>query len=204
MSIARRLARQLASPSGLSGRLLGNAMDMVNRKPLQLAVDLLAPRANEDVLDAGCGTGAAMAEIAARAPCRITGIDRSETMIAAARRRLGSRARYSLSPIDALRSDDGTYDAVLALNVLYFETPDHAMLRALHRVLRPGGRIVAYATPRDSMRDWSFPREGLHRLFDAQDLRTAFVDAGFAQAQVEVHEVPVTRSVKGLLVRAWR
>lgn len=204
MTIARRLAQQLAQPSGLSGRLLGNAMDVVNRKPLQLAVDLLAPADGEDVLDAGCGTGAAMIEMRARAACRITGVDRSETMVAAARRRLDPAMRALCSGIEELPAETASFDAALALNVLYFEGSDHGMLRAFHRVLRPGGRLVAYVTHRESMADWAFAREGLHRLFDDGQLRAAFVDAGFAPGHVEVHEVWITRSIRGLLARAWR
>lgn len=204
MTIARRLARQLANPAGLAGKLLGSAMDVVNRRPMRLAVNLLDPLAGEHVLDAGCGAGAAMAAILAHAPCRVTGADRSATMIEAARQRVGTRATCLASGIETIPLAAASVDAGLALNVLYFESPDHAMLRSLHRLLRPGGRLVAYVTHGESMRDWAFVREGLHRLYDADQLRSAFVDAGFAADGVEVHEVPVTRTVRGLLARAWR
>jgi trans-aconitate methyltransferase len=49
-------------------------------------VDLLAPKTGERILDLGCGTGALTAEIAARG-AEILGVDRSEEMIAQARRK---------------------------------------------------------------------------------------------------------------------
>ncbi|HEV2197697.1 MAG TPA: methyltransferase domain-containing protein [Candidatus Acidoferrum sp.] len=49
-------------------------------------VELLAPKPGERVLDLGCGTGALTAEIAARG-AEVLGVDRSEEMIAQARKK---------------------------------------------------------------------------------------------------------------------
>jgi hypothetical protein len=54
------------------------------------------------------------------------------------------------------------------------------------------------------MKDWAFTREGLHRLYDMSELRGALIAGGFAHSAVDVQEVPVTRSVRGLLACAWR
>lgn len=70
--------------------------------------------------------------------------------------------------------------------------------------LRSGGRLVAYVTHRDSMADWSFARAGLHRLYDAQALRETLVHAGYTCEGGGVHEVAVTRSIKGLLAHVRR
>lgn len=204
MTLARHLAQQLARPSGIAGRLLGNAMDLANRRPLRMAVDMLAPADGEMILDAGCGTGAAMARMLMQAKCHAAGVDASGTMVAAARRRLGSRATCDIASLEALPYPPGSFDAVLALNVLYFNDTNNRMLRSLHRVLRPGGRLVAYVTHRDSMENWPFAREGLHRLYDAESLHSAMIDAGFACEPDDVHEVAVTRTVNGLLVQAGR
>ncbi|MEY4721180.1 MAG: hypothetical protein RIQ46_905, partial [Pseudomonadota bacterium] len=120
MGLARRFAQQLARPQGLAGRLIGNAMDVANRRPTRLALDLLDPRPGERVLDAGCGTGAALAMLLDRAAVEATGVDPSPTMLAAARRRLGARARLGEVAIQDLPFPDGEFDAVMALNVLYF------------------------------------------------------------------------------------
>lgn len=49
-------------------------------------VELLAPKRGERILDLGCGTGALTAEIAARG-AEVMGVDRSEEMIAQARKK---------------------------------------------------------------------------------------------------------------------
>nr|WP_087574394.1 methyltransferase domain-containing protein [Sphingomonas sp. CDS-1] len=204
MSFAGSLARQLAHPRGSSGRLLGSAMDVLNRRPMRLALDMLAIRPGEDVLDAGCGTGAALAEMRWAGPASLTGIDRSDVMLNMAHRSLGGTATLIAGDLGALPLEDRSMDAALALNILYFDGSDHGFVRELHRVLRPGGRMVAYVTHRGTMEGWAFAREGLHRLYEAGDLRAALIAGGFAETEVEVHEVAVTRSVRGLIGRARR
>ncbi|WP_404478732.1 class I SAM-dependent methyltransferase [Novosphingobium sp. BL-52-GroH] len=204
MTLARRLANQLAHPRGRPGRLLGAAMEVVNRRPMRLAVDLLGPLCGEEVLDAGCGTGAAIAEIRRRADCQVTGVDRSATMLDVARRSVVRDASWLLADLNAVPLPDCSFDAVLALNLLYFDGPEGLIVREMHRLLRPGGRLVAYVTHRESMQDWNFAREGLHRLYDAKALREALVDGGFGDTRVKLQEKALTRTVRGILALAVR
>ena len=204
MTLADGFARQLAHPRGLAGRLLGEAMDLANRKPTRLALDLLGAQAGEAILDAGCGTGAAMASLLRRTPCSVTGIDPSGTMLAKASKKLGHRARLYRASLRSLPFADGAFDAALALNVLYFTDEQGQMLGELRRVLRPGGRLVAYVTHRETMRDWPIAKAGLHRLFDGEELERTLVAGGFDPERICVQQCRVTRSVKGLLVQAER
>ena len=97
-----------------------------------------------------------------------------------------------------------SFDAALLLNMLYFCDPDGRDLAPLHRILRPGGRAVAYVTHRDTMRDWSFTRVGLHQLYDEAALERIFTRAGFAQDRITIARVSITRSITGLLAQAVR
>lgn len=208
MGVAATLARQLAAPSGVAGALCGAAMDVANRAPLRMAVDLLAPVSGETVLDAGCGTGAASEAMLRRADCRIVAVDQSETMVRRARSRLAKAcnrgtAAVHQSVLEALPCAPASIDAALALNILYFCGPDGAMIRAIRQALRPGGRLVAYVTDRDAMQRWSFTREGLHRLYDERELRAVLVDGGFDPARITIEERAVTPGVTGLLARAY-
>ncbi len=202
MGLASRLAGQLARPRGLAGRLIGNAMDVVNRRPTRIALDVLGAQPGERVLDVGCGTGATLAMLLDRTEVEAWGLDPSQTMVSAARRLLGERARLLEASIESLDIAGGMFDAVLALNVLYFETRDAAMVRQMHRLLRPGGRLVAYVTSRTSMENWAFARAGAHRLFDADEFAQALEAGGFAPRQIVVHQQPITSSVQGLVALA--
>jgi ubiquinone/menaquinone biosynthesis C-methylase UbiE len=204
MGITRGLAEQLARPNGLAGRLLGGVMDVANRRPTRLAIDLLAPRVGEAILDAGCGTGAAMVQLLRRAPCQVTGVDPSDTMLEAARKKISGRGELYRAGLDMLPFPDAAFDAVLLLNVLYFCDAEGHMIANVRRVLKPGGRLVGYVTHRETMEKWPFAREGMHRLFNEAELAATLVAGGFATNQVCVHAASVTRSVKGLLAYANR
>lgn len=177
-------------------------MDIANRKPTRLAIDLLAPQPGERILDAGCGSGQGMAEMLRRARCEVIGVDRSSAMVAAAGRRLGRAAKLFNVDIEGMPFAEQSFDAVLAVNVLYFCDPQYQMVRALRDVLRPGGRLVAYVTDGQTMENWSFARKGLHRLFSEKTLAGAMLAGGFAGDAISVRAQPLTPSVTGLFALA--
>jgi SAM-dependent methyltransferase len=204
VTFAAALAGQLARPRGSVGRLLGHAMDFANRKPTRLAIDLLAPRAGERILDAGCGTGAALDAMLRRGATDVIGIDPSGVMTKMAAGRLKARAAVHRSSIESMSFEPASFDGALLLNVLYFCDADGSQLACVRDVLKPGGRAVAYVTHRDTMSNWAFARVGRHRLYDEGELMDIFVRAGFARETVSVQSHAITNSVIGLLAIATR
>jgi SAM-dependent methyltransferase len=109
---------------------------------------LAAPAPGEAVLDVACGTGV-VAAAAARAvgPVgRVLGVDLADTMVQVSRQRahgLGLvQAAFERMDAEQLQLPDASFDlALCALGLMYLPDPD-AALRELHRVLRPGGRVV--------------------------------------------------------------
>tara|TARA_R110002096_G_scaffold434832_1_gene658151 strand:- start:157783 stop:158481 length:699 start_codon:yes stop_codon:yes gene_type:complete len=95
------------------------------------------------VLDAGCGPGFYASELLARG-ATVTAFDQSSKMVALARSRLANRAElrvHDLSqPIDWIA--DATQDRVVLALVLHYLDDRVAALKELHRVLRPGGKLV--------------------------------------------------------------
>ena len=99
-----------------------------------------------DVLDLASGDGV-LAELIAPQSKRVTCVDISETVLAAARRRLSGYNNISLQRGDmhALPFVDASFDVVFALHALaYSARPDLALAEAA-RMLRPGGRLLVAA-----------------------------------------------------------
>ncbi|MEE1819734.1 methyltransferase domain-containing protein [Streptomyces sp. NPDC004288] len=97
------------------------------------------------LLDLGCGTGTSTAALLATAPlATVTGVDASAGMLARARRKSWpDRVRFVQAPVEHLGTieADGPYDAVFAAYLLRNVADPDAVLRTVHRLLRPGGRV---------------------------------------------------------------
>jgi ubiquinone/menaquinone biosynthesis C-methylase UbiE len=100
-------------------------------------------RAEGDVLEVAVGTGLNLA--AYRPDARLTGIDLSSAMLDIARRRAAELGRaVDLREGDAhkLPFADESFDSVVCTFSLC-NIPDPALaIREMHRVLRPGGRLI--------------------------------------------------------------
>ena len=103
-------------------------------------VELLAPRADERVLDLGCGTGELTAMIAARG-ARVTGLDASEEMIATARARAPGLT-FTVADGQAL-TYEGTFDAVFSNAALHWMPRMDDVVSGVARALTRPGRFVA-------------------------------------------------------------
>jgi SAM-dependent methyltransferase len=122
------------------------------RRLAERALALLAPRAGERVLDAGCGRGFSTALIA-RTGARAHGVDLLAANVARALERFGSEPGVSFAVGDVTRLPaqsgdlalgDGSLDAVHCLEVAFHfgAKGRRDFLEQCWRVLRPGGRLV--------------------------------------------------------------
>ncbi|HEX7380785.1 MAG TPA: methyltransferase domain-containing protein [Nevskiaceae bacterium] len=114
----------------------------------------LAPAPGERILDLGCGDGALSAKLR-EAGAEVHGVDASPAMVAAARAR---NVPAEVLDGHALRWQ-GDFDAVFSNAALHWMKRDpDAVLRGVHRALRPGGRFVGELGGRGNVRQ---VREGI-------------------------------------------
>lgn len=202
------IGAQLRNPSGLVGKVTGSAMVLANAKPNTLSIAALNLREDESLLELGCGPGLALQQLL-RSPhlARAIGLDWSDAMLVQASRR--NRQALDAGRLALVRGDftrlpfpGETVDVILAVNVVYFM--DRAAVREARRVLRPGGRIVLYATDRSAMRRWPFAGRHTHRLFDRHQLNRLLIDAGFRADCISIEGKNAGLSVLGLLAVAHK
>jgi ubiquinone/menaquinone biosynthesis C-methylase UbiE len=133
----------------------GGRYDEISRSiadAIEHAVERLAPRAGERILDLATGTGWASRVVAQRFPgVRISGADIAEHMLAHARA-VASTQRldidYHHADAEKLPFDDGAFDGVVSTFGVMFVGNPEAAAAELARVVRKGGR-VALATWKD-------------------------------------------------------
>ena len=140
-------------PAFFEGRA-SRLYDFLARRPLRglyrrIADDLVdtVPEGAE-VLDVGTGPGVLLVELAERRPdMRLTGIDLSSDMVAAAQRNLDEfreRASARVGDVTDLPFGDDSFDVVVtSYSMHHWDRPADAVPE-LARVLRPGGRLYVY------------------------------------------------------------
>jgi trans-aconitate methyltransferase len=119
---------------------LGWGLPVLDRLPLQ---------GHELVLDVGCGTGRLTDKLIARLPAgRVAAVDRSASMIAAAREYLLPRHahRVTLTRADAAALPFvGVADAVFSTATFHWVRDHDRLFASIFMALRPDGRLVAQA-----------------------------------------------------------
>lgn len=100
-------------------------------------------RGDEDVVDAGCGSGRVTERLANLLPQgTILAVDGSEAMIAKARERLGDRASYLVTDLPELELSERV-DLVFSTATFHWILDHDRLFARIHDALRPGGRLVA-------------------------------------------------------------
>jgi len=109
----------------------------------QWVMDAAGIAAGEDVLDIGCGTGAALRLVESRAG-KLVGVDPFARMIdhAKAATASGSKIEYFAAAGEALPFSDDNFDVVTLINVVHHLANADKGLAEAARVLRPSGRLV--------------------------------------------------------------
>jgi SAM-dependent methyltransferase len=107
------------------------------------ALEAARVTAGTRLLDAGCGAGL-LALLASLRGARVSAVDASPELLAVARRRLPT-ADLREADLEALPFGDASFDAVTAVNSIFYAADMAAATRELVRVARPGGRVVVTA-----------------------------------------------------------
>ncbi len=100
----------------------------------------------QDVLEIGCGTGSTALRLAPFTRTLLA-TDVSTEMIAIAQEKLAaqpvSRLSFAVADADVPVCTDGTYDAVLAFNMLHLVSGLEPTLKNVAKALKPGGLLIS-------------------------------------------------------------
>ena len=172
---SEEIAAQLRCPHGENGAMFAQAMNLRNLLQVAAALQVLALRADERVLELGYGNGGLLALVLAQAEgLRYCGMEVSTDMHQAALAFnqpfvAAGYAGYRLYDGLHLPAADGTFDALFSVNTLYFWQDAAALFGECVRVLKPGGRLLLSFCEKDFMRQLPFSAHGFS-LYDAADV----------------------------------
>ncbi len=113
------------------------------------------------LLDVGCGTGWALGEAARRTGGKgdFWGVDMSPKMIEKAKENFAGKANFHFlqATADAIPLGDSLFDSIICTNSFHHYLHPEKALREMHRLLKPGGKVLILDPVADTL---------LIRLFD--------------------------------------
>jgi ubiquinone/menaquinone biosynthesis C-methylase UbiE len=99
------------------------------------------------ILDIGCGTGISTRQLYDNFPdTTVVGIDKSENMLAEARKSSPLSIRYQVASAEDIPFESGTFSIVTAIGSFHWFANERA-LSEIRRVLRPGGLFFVVNKP---------------------------------------------------------
>jgi SAM-dependent methyltransferase len=130
---------------------------------------VLAPRADERLVDVGCGHGVTVSLVAdgLAAGGLVVGVDRSAKVLEMARRRNADHvargsADFVVGAFESVHLERGVWDTVYAFHVADFWRRPGPMLARARELLRPDGRVVLLNEIASWDRRWSAAAFGEH------------------------------------------
>lgn len=146
--------------------------------------------------DLGCGTGQ-ISELIAPHVAKVVAVDGSQEMVQAARKRLKSLHQVDVrrGDMEALPLDDAQLDAAIVALVLHHVPEPLLALKEVHRVLKPGGRVLILdMLPHDRV-EYQQQMGHVWLGFSEKTISKHLESAGFSAASI-VH-VPADEDAKG-------
>jgi SAM-dependent methyltransferase len=145
------------------------------RRVLERAIERLGLPTGAHILDAGCGSGRNMIELARHGV--VTGVELSGTSVQLARER-GVGEVLEGSVMD-MPFDEGSFDLTVSLDVIEHLEDDVGALRELRRVTKPGGALLVTVPAYQWL--WSGHDEinHHHRRYSRRTLLAAAESAGW-------------------------
>ncbi|MER8009319.1 cyclopropane-fatty-acyl-phospholipid synthase family protein [Streptomyces sp. NPDC094149] len=187
-------------------------LERAQHDKLELVCRKLGLTEGQRLLDVGCGWGSMAVHAAREHGVNVVGITLSHEQAAYARKRVadaGLTDRVEVRVQDYRDVADGPYDAVSSIGMAEHVGADRYLEYAenLHRLLRPGGRLLNHQIARRPQRDES--------AYDVDEFIDAYVfpDGELAplgttvtqleRAGFEVRDVESIREHYGLTLRRW-
>lgn len=125
-------------------------LNMATEQQLSHVIEVLSLGEKDRVLDLGCGVGAVSEHIADVTGADVLGVDFAGAAIKAAQERTRGKSKhlsFQVMDMDSLHLPEGSFDAIIAIDTLYFVQDLRSVMAEAKRCMRDRGRMgILYTT----------------------------------------------------------
>jgi len=183
-----------------------NVLDM---EQLNTLIEKLDLKPGEVALDLGCGNGRIAEYISDVTGAKIVGLDFASELIKTAQQRTAdkkSRLTYVVGNIDELSFEEGSFDAIISIDTLYFVDNTDATIKELKRLLKPTtGRLAIFSDQNinpDESRDILLPENTkVGKALRNNNLTYQTVDFTANSRQIWIREIEAAEELKELFIK---
>ena len=189
---------QYRQPTGLIGRWIGGKMARQHQPENHWTVNLLDVQPTDHILEIGFGPGIAIEAVANHATSGlVAGIDFSQTMVTAARKR--NAANLRAGKVDLRYGDaanlpfaENSFDKAYSIHSIYFWPNPTAVLTGILRVLKPNGFVVLTVLPKEKWNPENPDLAGTPECkpYSGEELKTLLSKCGFGNMKIEADNNP--------------
>jgi SAM-dependent methyltransferase len=172
-----------------------DAFHIRGRESTEELARLARLRAEDRVLDAGCGIGGTSRYLAATHGCRVVGVDLTDDYINVARMLTGrvgldGAVEFQVGSVLDLPFDDASFDVAWTEHAQMNIADKQSLYGELYRVLKPGGKLAFHDIFEGPEGDPHFPvpwapDASISHLVRIEELRALLGAAGFSQSTWE-------------------
>ena len=185
-------ARASSAHSRLCERVFGLDLTQegqTDMPALHHLLQLLSINEGDHVLDLGCGAGVIAEYISDKTGAVVTGLDYADPAIAEARERTKgkqSQLTFVAGDMNALDLAEGSFDAIISLDTLYWVADLTETMGQLTKLLKPGGQMGIFM-----MRDIPEGRTAREYSADEMPLGQSLNDLGI---QFDAHDYVIQQA----------
>lgn len=204
----RKIAAQLGHPSGEEGIEMGKSMQENNIGMVVNAIENLAIRDNDFILELGHATGSHVKQILEKAVnVRYMGLEVSEEMKNMATEINRSYLPFGLASFELYDGNkilcaDQTFDHIISVNTIYFWQNPIALLKELCRVLKDGGTCVLTFADKSFMERLPFTKYNF-TLYDIDTFNDLVLETDFELVQVKMKREKVFSKTGDEVIRKF-
>jgi ubiquinone/menaquinone biosynthesis C-methylase UbiE len=183
-----------------------NVLDI---EQLDVLIKQLVLKPEETALDLGCGNGRIAEYISDITGARIIGLDFASQLIKTAQERTAdrkSRLTFVVGNMDELTFEEGSFDAIISIDTLYFVYNIDTTIKELRRLLKPEtGRLAIFSDQNvdpDESRDILLPENTkVGKALRNNGLTYQAVDFTANSKQIWIREIQAAEELKELFIK---
>ncbi len=183
-----------------------NVLDM---EQLNILIEKLELKPSEVALDLGCGNGRIAEYISDLTGAKMVGLDFAAEVISRAQRRTinkKDRLTYVVGDMDDLAFKEGSFDAIISIDTLYFVESIDTVIRKLRSLLKPSsGRLAIFydqSCDPDELRDVLLPgNTKVGTALSNNGLAYEAVDYTVSSRGIWIREIEAAEELKELFAK---